>query len=110
MKKLRDRPVYIAGKRWMVTFPQAPIVNDGEVLHGLTQTSKNVIAVSQNETSRDTVRSTLLHELLHAIVKSISNGHSDSEEVCVTATETGLYSLIREKRNGWVLDLLTEED
>lgn len=106
MKKPRDRAIYICERRWDVEFIDGPIISDGETNHGLTKTNTQVIRVTTHDTCDDAIRSTLLHEILHAIQKTVGNGHKSDEEDCVQVCETGLYSLLRDKRNEWALELI----
>ena len=99
--------LWICGQPWTI-MRQPGVSVDNEVVSGACDRQARTIYLS--EPGSETVgRCTLLHESLHAVIATVSNSCPDDEERLVQALETGLYSMLVDKRNGWFwADLLVK--
>lgn len=97
------RTLWICGRPWLVTCDMLHIEEDDR---GRAESHKQVIQVARSSCV-DVQASTLLHETLHADLGSTVNRHPSDEEECVQAHECALFSIFRDKRNKWFIDVMT---
>jgi hypothetical protein len=105
-QRIVTKDLFICNTRWIVKYVDGEVrSDDDDKTFGTCDKETLTIEISAKSPPEMQAR-TLLHETLHAIFASVCSEHPRVEEKCVTALETGLYSILRDKRNEWWVDTI----
>jgi hypothetical protein len=103
---MRTKHLTIAGQRWRIEWRARPMV-ERQAVYGWCDPGQQRILVS-NKLAADAQRITLLHEVLHAIHSAGADHHPKEEDRCVNVIAAGLYQIVRQAENAWLLDYILE--